>query len=415
MTAARRSWWTIAAVWLMVILWVTLRSAPDQAARAMELPWYCVLCGEAGVADFILNLLLFVPLGVAAHALRLPQWRGFAFAVALTVVIETIQGMFLVGRDGSLGDVLANSAGAVLGWLLYPGLMQLGRPSHAFARAGVGVVLGLSAVTWFTTGIGLRPALSMAAPWVGQLQHKWPGHDAFPGTINAAEINGVAVPNDPLDLPAMLRDSVELRITLTRTMPLPARRASLVRIVDALGHPQISLTESGADLIAEVQLRASHWGFHTPEWAFRGAMTMPAGKQWRVGALWTSDRVTMTIADSSGAHAVTRSHPMSIALGWVFIHPFVRIVASNGRFWNYVWLGWWFGLLGWLSGALSWRAVAIAAALQLSTLLLAASLTGAPWHADEVIVALAVCGAAATAARLRIAGNSPSRAPLSSR
>ena len=38
-------------------------------------------------------------------------------------------------------------------------------------------------------------------------------------------------------------------------------------------------------------------------------------------------------------------------------------------------------LLGWLAGALSWRVVATAAALQLSTLLLAASLTGAQYRA----------------------------------
>ncbi len=412
--AQRQFWWTLAAGWLMVILWLTLRSAPDQAARVMELPWYCVLCGEAGVADIILNLLLFAPLGVAAAALQLPRWRAFAFAVALTVAIETIQAKFLVGRDGSLGDVFANSGGAVLGWLLYPGLRQLGRPSPAVARAGVAVVLCLSTATWFATGIGLQPALSTAVPWVGQLQHQWPGHDAFPGTINAAAINGVAVPNDPLDRPASLGKSVDLHVMLTRTLPLPARRTSLVRIVDGLGHPQISLAESGADLIAELQLRASRWGFHTPEWAFRGAMAVPAGKRWQVDVRWTSDRVTMTTAAEGGANVIARTHPLSIALGWVFIHPFVRVVASSGRFWNCVWLGCWFGLVGWLAGALNWRAVATAAALQLATLLLAALLTSAPWHVDELMVALAVAAVVAAAARRLAARPPPGPVPLNS-
>ena len=171
----------MAAVWLMVILWLTLRSAPDQAMRVAELPWYCVLCGEAGIADFLLNLALFAPLGVAARALQLPRWRVFAVAVVLTIAIETTQWFLLVGRDGSLGDVLANSGGAVLGWLLYPQLVQLGRPPRAFARAGIGAVLGLSTATWFATGFGLQPSLSEATPWVGQIQHHWPGHDAFPG------------------------------------------------------------------------------------------------------------------------------------------------------------------------------------------------------------------------------------------
>jgi hypothetical protein len=386
-----------------VILGVTLRSAPDQAERVARLPWYCVLCGEAGTADFILNVMLFAPLGVVACALRLPRWRAFACAVALTIAIETTQARLLVGRDGSLGDVLANSGGAVLGWLAYPCLMRLTHPSRSFARAGMSGILALTTIIWIATGIGLRPSFSTAAPWVGQLRHTWPGHDAFPGTILAAEINGVPIPNDPLDVPATLRASVEIRIALTRTGPPPMRSASLVRIVDARGAPQFSLVQSGVDLIAEIPLRASGWGFHTPEWEYRGAMAIPADKRWQVVTRWAGDQVTMATSDSSGANALTRSHARSIALGWVFLHPFVRIVATHTRIWNYVWLGWWFGLLGWLGGALNWRTVALGAGLQAATLLFASLLTGVPAHADEVIVALTICGLAAAVARARIA------------
>ena len=321
--AQRQFWWTLAAGWLMVILWLTLRSAPDQAARVMELPWYCVLCGEAGVADIILNLLLFAPLGVAAAALQLPRWRAFAFAVALTVAIETIQAKFLVGRDGSLGDVFANSGGAVLGWLLYPGLRQLGRPSPAVARAGVAVVLCLSTATWFATGIGLQPALSTAVPWVGQLQHQWPGHDAFPGTINAAAINGVAVPNDPLDRPASLGKSVDLHVMLTRTLPLPARRTSLVRIVDGLGHPQISLAESGADLIAELQLRASRWGFHTPEWGI-SRRHGGAGGQAMAGRRALDQRPGHHDHGGRRRCKRNRAHAPVVDRAWLGVHPPIR-------------------------------------------------------------------------------------------
>jgi hypothetical protein len=412
-TFAQRVWWILGIAWVAVILDVTLRSAPDQAGRVAELPWYCVLCGEGGIADVILNLLLFAPLGIAARALRL-RWGAMAFAVALTVAIETTQARFLVGRDGSLGDVLANSGGAVLGWLAYPYLMQLARPSRTFARAGVVGVLALATVIWFATGIGLHPSLSPAGPWVGQLQHNWPGHDAFQGTIRTVGINGIPVPNDPLDPPATLRDSVELQVALTRTLPLPMRAASLVRIVDGRGHPQVSLTESGAELTAELQVRASRWGFHTPQWAFPGAMTMPPGEPWQVDVRWTPGRVSVTTADSSGARAVVRSQLQSIALGWVFIHPFVLVVSSDGTFWNCVWLGWWFGLIGWLGGALNWRTAGIAAVLQLATLVIAAEFTGATWQGNEVFVALAVSGLAAAAARFRAGVSPPPHGPISS-
>jgi len=413
-TVTRRIWWGLGIAWLAVILGLTLRSAPEQSARVAELPWYCILCGEAGLADFILNLILFAPLGLAARALALPRWRAMAFAVALTVAIETTQARFLVGRDGSLGDVLSNSAGAVLGWLSYSRLMHLGRPSRSFARAAVAAVLTLTAAIWFATGIGLRPSLSAEAPWIGQLQHQWPGHDAFPGKIDSVEINGVQVPNDPLDRLPTVRDSVELRVALTRTRPSPRRRVSLVRIVDASGHPQVSMTGVGTELDAELQLRASRWGFHTPQWAFPGAMEVSPGSRAQVVTRWTGNRVSMTTVDGAGAVSVAHSHPLSIALGWVFIHPFVLLVGTNATFWNCVWLVWWFGLLGWVAGALSWRAAALAAGVQSATLIVAAALTGTAWHANELLVAIAAAGLTAAAARIRARASFAPRRPISS-
>lgn len=409
LTTARARWWAIAAAWLLLILWLTLRSAPDQAMRVADLPWYCVLCGEAGVADVLLNVLLFAPLGIAARALQLPRWRVFAVAVVLTIAIETTQWFLLVGRDGSLGDVLANSAGAVLGWLAYSPLCRMARPTRALARRGTWMVFAVATLVWFTTGFGLQPSLSEATPWVGQVQHHWPGHDAFAGTIEWVDINGVAVPNDPIASPLPPHDTVALHIALTRSgAPLPRRRASMVRIVDANGHPQVAITASGADVVTEMQLRASRWGFHTPEWMYHGAMMVPVRQRWQVTARWTPARVELATADSAGAHAVLRSHPLSIALGWVFVHPFVTIVGSNVHLWNYLWVAEWFGLLGWFSGVLGWRAVGIAALAQLLVLVVAASVTGAPWHPDELLAAMLACGLTATVARRRSAAP-PSR------
>jgi hypothetical protein len=403
MRIGARGWWLVGALWLAVILWVTLQSAPDQAIRALGMSWSCVLCGEAGIADFLLNILLFAPLGLAAAALRSPRWRALLAAIALTVTIETIQRFVLVGRVGAIGDVLANTGGAVLGWLLYPGLLRFGAPTRSFGRRGSAVVFCLTSAIWFATGLGLHPATSMEAPWIGQLQHRWPGQEPFPGTIDTAQINGVAFPNDPFDAPLPLGDSVRLHVALTRTMPLPVHGTSIVQLVDRIGRHQISLSGSGADIVAEIQVRASHWGLHTPEWEFPGAMAVPIGVRWSVDAEWTGERVSLTTSASGGADPVVRVHPLSVALGWVFIHPFVRIVSSNGRFWSYLWLAWWFGVLGWLAGAVGWRTLGFAAAAQIAVLVLAATVTATPWHADELAVALCVCAMAGAAARWRAA------------
>ncbi len=64
----------------------------------------------------VLNVLLFVPLGVLGALVR-PRWslvRWVATGVATSGALEAVQAT-MPGRDASLVDVLANAAGLVLG------------------------------------------------------------------------------------------------------------------------------------------------------------------------------------------------------------------------------------------------------------------------------------------------------------
>ena len=410
MSWPQRVRWTIAAGWLAVVLWVTLRSAPDQAARVAALPWYCVVCGDGGIADSLLNLLLFAPFGLLGRAMGLPRWPSLAFVVALTIAIETTQAKLLVGRDGSLGDVLANSGGAILAWLAYPVLARLGRPSRRLAWASAGGLLFLSAVIWLGTGAALRPALSPDGPWVGQLQHHWTANDDFPGRILSAAINGVDVPNDPLDRLPIQADSVDVRTAFTYTRPVPPRQASMLRIVDGRGRMQLSLIESGDDLIAELHLRASSWGFHTPQWMFRGVLRAPRHRRREIDVRWTRGSVGVSAADSGTGPEATRIRPLSIALGWIFIHPFVQVVSDSAGWWDCLWLAWWFGLLGWPAGALGWRAAAVMLSAQVAVIIAAGSAMATPWHPGELLVGIAAFLLAAALAhrRTRTGGRSVS-------
>ena len=64
---------------------------------------------------FILNIALFVPLGVIAVLLtRWSWWRVVLAAAAVSTAIEVAQWLFL-DRVGDRADVLANTLGALLG------------------------------------------------------------------------------------------------------------------------------------------------------------------------------------------------------------------------------------------------------------------------------------------------------------
>ena len=65
----------------------------------------------------VLNVLLFFPLGffgmLWAPRLRLIGWTSVGFV--LSGSIEFVQAVLLPARDGSVGDILTNTAGAFLG------------------------------------------------------------------------------------------------------------------------------------------------------------------------------------------------------------------------------------------------------------------------------------------------------------
>ncbi|RKE65092.1 VanZ family protein [Microbacterium sp. AG238] len=69
--------------------------------------------------EFGANIALFVPFGCCA-ALGWPRWRAYVIPAGLviSVVIEAAQGVLLSQRTASVWDVVANTLGAAVGWLI---------------------------------------------------------------------------------------------------------------------------------------------------------------------------------------------------------------------------------------------------------------------------------------------------------
>jgi hypothetical protein len=401
--SARRLWWIATLAWLLVIGWLTLRSAPDQVRQVALLRWNCVVCGDAGVADILLNVLLFVPLGLGARALGASVWRTLAFVVPLTIGIETTQGLILIGRDASLGDVLTNSTGGVVGWLGYTLLVALKAPSRIVAWRGAAAMVGLTTSIWIATAFGIRPALSDAAPF-GIDTPLGPAR-GLPIAVQSVSIGGVELSSDTPGAPGApavpQHDSLEITAVVTRTGDvLPAHSAPFVRVVDSGWRPQVSLSLRGTDLVAEAQLRASRWLLHTPQWQFPDGLALPLQRPTELRVRWTRDNVMLRIGNASAPVAALR---LSVALGWIFIHPFVSTVSDSAAFWSYLWLAWWFGVSGWLGGALGPRVAGFVGALQLFAMLVVATVTATPWHGDELAVAAFAYAAVAAVAHWRAA------------
>ncbi|MEH3088387.1 MAG: VanZ family protein [Microbacterium arborescens] len=72
-----------------------------------------------GRIEFTANIVLFAPLAWCA-ARGWPRWHAFVVPAGLmaSVIIEVLQGLLLAQRTASVLDVVANTLGAGVGWLL---------------------------------------------------------------------------------------------------------------------------------------------------------------------------------------------------------------------------------------------------------------------------------------------------------
>jgi hypothetical protein len=98
------------AVVVMVITLAPFRIAPDRTASVR----WIVLDG-GWVTDVVLNVALFMPIGVALH--RTFRWtvlRVVAGAAVASACIEAMQ-VFIAPRYSTVSDVVANALGAMLG------------------------------------------------------------------------------------------------------------------------------------------------------------------------------------------------------------------------------------------------------------------------------------------------------------
>ena len=156
---ARKLGAVLALLGAAAILRLTLVPDPSQAPFAALTPFSCLVCGEHGGADVLLNLLLFAPM---AAGLRLFGWswrRCVAACAALSMTVELLQFTALPGRDASLSDLLTNTAGGAMGAWVGGRLVQVLLPDELLARR-----LLLGGIAFWLGAIGFRPSRCAPGP-----------------------------------------------------------------------------------------------------------------------------------------------------------------------------------------------------------------------------------------------------------
>ena len=106
--------------------------SPVDRPIAAPLSRFIQWCGQHGLGlityarvEFGANIVLFVPLGMLLALLFGPHrwWLAPVICFVATVLIELSQGALLPQRVASIGDVIANTVGGILGTLAAVAIM----------------------------------------------------------------------------------------------------------------------------------------------------------------------------------------------------------------------------------------------------------------------------------------------------
>lgn len=319
---SRRIGIALAAAGAVAILFATCLPSPGDVADAAATALTCLVCGDFGGVDVLLNVLLFVPF---AAGLRLAgvRWRTVvAISLLFAFAIETLQYVALPGRDATLSDVLTNTMGGALGaWLAGHG-RTLVAPSYRHARR-----LTLAAVVAWIVGASAATVLFRLdptdRPWWGQWTAVLGMYDNFAGTLLEASVNGEPLPRTRIDDGGRLQDGVRagrLEVTARVALAGPTRAtAPIASIFDADRDEQMLLGQHGTDLVFHFRPAAANVKLERASVRLPGALAFPVGTVVTLNARLTRGVATLAVtADGSTRTDTVRLTP---GTGWRLFLP----------------------------------------------------------------------------------------------
>lgn len=251
----------IAAAFVLVATLYPMESAAGGANIA------CLICGDGGLADAIVNVVLFMPLGAAAALTGRSTLVALAVGAALSASVEFAQISLIPGRDASIGDLVFNTLGAVAGvvvvktsswWLGYNGV-RASRLSLAAAFAAAAMIGG--------TGLLLVPDPPQGTyfvMWTPDLRHL----DPYDAPVRSVTIGGQRfLPGrieEPTQLRELLRAGAPIRV-VADVAAKTSRQAAMFAVYDDLKREVVLIGPDGNDLVFRQRMRAASTWLDQPD------------------------------------------------------------------------------------------------------------------------------------------------------
>lgn len=327
------------AGWLL-ILFVTLFPAPDQVVTAADTSVWCLVCGEVGMVDVTLNIILFIPLGVGLGLLGIPWFRALLVIGFTTLTIEVLQLSVVTGRDASLSDLITNSLGGALGLAVASHWRRVLFPPPRTSMA----VAGLGAAAWLLvqgfTAFALQRVLPRSV-YYGQWAAELGQFEKFTGQVVTVRLDSVSLPGTRLARSDRVREALlapnsVLEVRAVSGHPT-ADVAPIFSIFDDRQREIVLLGQDGRDLVFRVRTRTAPLGLRSP--ALRLADVLPDGPgapiELRARA-WTGHyRLDADI----GGKSHSRDMALSASWGWTLLLPFDHAFGDEMPWLTMLWVG----------------------------------------------------------------------------
>jgi hypothetical protein len=309
----RERGWIIAGVSLALILTVTLWPASGDALQ--ELRFWCVLCGSRDLADGFLNLLLFVPFGAGLGLIGGP-WLAFAGSLAVSGLVELAQ-TSIAGRFPTLGDLVANSMGGLLGGLAVVLRHRIRALVVAPPRSVRLAAILISPVVFLATDFLSSPRLPDGV-YYGQWTRELGRLRPYPGRILSAAVGSLPLPDGRVPaqdaVKEALREGEPLEVVFIAG-PKPEDASHLFAIFDDRQREVLLLTAQGDDLLFQRGTWSVRLLLDQPFVRWPGGLDVAEGDTVRIRVLQSARNLCLEI----GAEARCRGSA-GVEGGWRLLH-----------------------------------------------------------------------------------------------
>ncbi|HET8624181.1 MAG TPA: VanZ family protein [Gemmatimonadales bacterium] len=353
---SRRGWRAVTALALAGIAVVTLSPRPEQAETVALTPFWCLLCGDLGAVDVLLNVALFVPLGFGLRRAGRPVRQVGLLALGTSLTVELLQ-ILVPGRDPSLSDLITNTAGGVMGGLLaewVPLFLAPAPPLAGFLAAGWAVVWLIQSLL---TAAIVTPALPPDWFW-GQLAPDLAQFERFRGRVVSASAGPYPIRIRRLTATEAIRRGLlsgDPLVGVTTPGDHTIGLAPIVSIFDQ-HHREIALLGRwGDDLVYRLRTRAFDALLRPPAIRLTGAFGGRDSSLVGVAGRYDPSGATFVVALEANGTRAERRVPLSAQWGWMLLVPFAYAYGPEGPIATAVWIFGWMvplGFWGWRSGRL---------------------------------------------------------------